>query len=134
LVHTLFVEFYNLNKKGVKMKFYSFSKIVLIGLIVVLGLSTSGCGTPTPTVVEKESFVNPTIGGYAIDRCYTWAKQCDKPVADAICRNKGYQYSVDYAWEKKHPTKLLTGRICNSPGCGAITRVECVRRVPVKQK
>lgn len=85
-------------------------------------------GEKSKPTIEKRVFTNPTTkDGYPVDRCYTWAHNCDKPVADKICRDNGYDYSINSSWEYKHPTKLLTGKICNASYCGAITYIECVR-------
>ncbi|WP_428737661.1 hypothetical protein [Sulfurimonas sp.] len=87
-----------------------------------------GCSAPKPKVIEKQVFTNPTTKqGYPVDRCYTWAKNCDKPVADAICRANGYEYSLTSSSEPKNPTQLLTGRMCKANYCKVITYVECAR-------
>jgi hypothetical protein len=104
-------------------------KMNLIGLagIGFTALLMSGCAGMQP--VEKRVINNPTIEGYAIDRCMTWGKDCGQPVADKICTQMGYEYASTFNWGSARPTKLLTGKICDTPRCGAITSVECVRRV-----
>jgi len=99
----------------------------ILGAIAIVTLLVSGCST-TPKVMEKRVFTNPTTqDGYPVDRCYTWATDCDKPVADRICRAYGYDHSIRSSWEHKNLTQLLTGRMCKGSGCGAITSVECIR-------
>ena len=106
----------------------------IIGAMAVVALLVSGCSAlPKIEVertkkIEKKVITNPTTPkGYPVDRCYSWAKDCDKPVADKICRDNGFKYSVKSTWEHKNPTQLLSGEMCQANYCGAITYIECVR-------
>jgi hypothetical protein len=100
----------------------------ILGAMALAGLIMSGCSATPPKIMEKKVITNPTTAqGYPVDRCYTWAEQCDKPVADKICRDNGYQYSIKSTWEHKNPTQLLSGKMCKADYCGAITYIECMR-------
>jgi hypothetical protein len=98
-----------------------------LGILAVISLLISGCSTTPPKVLEKKSVVNPTVDGYPVDNCMTWGKNCQKPVADYLCRQEGYSFSLKHTLKKVHPTKLVTGKICDAPYCVAIDYVECGR-------
>jgi hypothetical protein len=102
-------------------------KLVGISAFVAIGLMVSGCSTTPPKVLEKTAIVNPTIDGYPVDNCMTWAKNCRKPVADYLCRQEGYSFSINHTIKKVRPTKLVTGKICDAHYCAAIDYVECGR-------
>ena len=67
----------------------------ILGIMTFIALLMSGCGASAqPKVMEKMDIINPTIDGYPIDNCMSWAKDCRKPVADYICRQQGYSFSI----------------------------------------
>ena len=76
-------------------------------------------------------FNKPMLGDVRLDRCLTWAQNCDKPPADQFCRQKGYSRAVKWSIEHHVPkTKVIsTGQICeigkNSPNCGGYGFIEC---------
>ena len=72
-------------------------------------------------------FKNPQVKGYALDFCRLWGKDCGKPAADAFCRSRGYQGSVDFAVRPDYPpTRVIgTGQICNQSFCDRIVLVTC---------
>ena len=79
---------------------------------------------------KVEEFVEPRVEGLRMDRCLTWAKQCDKPAANEWCIQHNYTKSI--YWEisnniaEKQPTKMLLSKgICNAPSCDAFKTIVC---------
>lgn len=67
--------------------------------------------------------------GYWIDRCLSWASQCDEPAASEFCRRSGYDRAVDFKWSYHAPTQIISsGQICNDPSaCGGFDYITCAR-------
>jgi hypothetical protein len=72
---------------------------------------------------------NPTLGGYGLDYCREWSKDCGWPAAHAFCQAKGYSKAVDFRWVKDNQkTRVITGgQVCDAPSCDRISRVVCQR-------
>ncbi len=73
-------------------------------------------------------FNAPSIGGYPLDWCLTWATDCAKPAADAFCKANGFTESVKHKGPKFGftQTKIIqTGQICKGPGCGSFHYIDC---------
>jgi hypothetical protein len=75
-------------------------------------------------------FRDPKVDAYALDVCRKWGVQCGKPAADAFCKSRGFEESVDYAVrEDSPPTRVIgSGQICNEPYCDRIVMVTCKGR------
>lgn len=88
--------------------------------LVILFLST-------PASAAEARYKNPKIGGYALDYCKKWGKECGKPAADAYCRKKGYRRALKYRVRRDTPpTKVISsGQVCQAPGCDRINYVVC---------
>jgi hypothetical protein len=88
--------------------------------LVILFLST-------PASAAEARYKNPKIGGYALDYCKKWGKECGKPAADAYCRKKGYRQALKYSVKKDTPpTKVISSdQVCQAPGCDRIDYVVC---------
>lgn len=76
---------------------------------------------------ESVTINNPKVGGYALDYCKNWAKDCGKPAADAFCKSQGYFAALDYKVQNDTPpTKVIgSGQICNASFCDRINWVKC---------
>jgi hypothetical protein len=73
------------------------------------------------------AFVNPTLQGQRIDRCLTFARECNEPAAFAWCRRFGYSRIAKWEWVYVSPTMMLgDGRAC-AQGCGAFSTIACAR-------
>ena len=74
------------------------------------------------TVTCKEStvtFDNPQVGGYGLDFCREWAKDCGWPAAHAFCLSKGHPKATDFKWAKDNQkTRIISGgQVCDAPFC-----------------
>ena len=82
------------------------------------------------TVTCQEATVainNPVVGGYGLDYCRVWAKECGWPAAHAFCVSKGYPKAVDFKWLKDHQkTRVINGgQVCDAAFCDRISHVVC---------
>jgi len=79
---------------------------------------------------QSKTFVYPKINNMYVDHCLYWGKQCGQPAANEFCRIKGYEKAIEHQWRYKKPTRTLgSGQVCNiNRGCGAISRVQCVKK------
>lgn len=70
---------------------------------------------------------NPTVGGYGLDYCREWTRNCGLPAADAYCQERGYRYAVDFRWrEDDQVTRVINGgQVCDAEFCDRITEVIC---------
>ena len=82
---------------------------------------------PLAKAQDPQVFENPTLQGMRIDRCLTWATNCDEPAASVFCRYQGYSRAVDWQWEYASPTLVQgDGQICDvANACGAFTQISC---------
>jgi hypothetical protein len=74
-----------------------------------------------------KTFLNPSISGVHVDRCWHFATECDEPAATAWCRSKGLTHAVAWKWENMSDTiGQSDGRRCPTPGaCGGFTVIVC---------
>ena len=82
------------------------------------------------TVTCKESthtFDNPQVGGYGLDYCREWAKECGLPAAHAFCQSKGYKEAAAFKWVKDNQkTRIINGgQVCDAAFCDRIWQVVC---------
>jgi hypothetical protein len=79
---------------------------------------------------KQKVFVNPTIDGLPVDRCLTYAADCNEPAASAWCRRKGMTHATGWKYENKSHSGHVVGasggdhRDCNF-GCDGFTQVIC---------
>jgi hypothetical protein len=80
-----------------------------------------------PAVARQKIFVNPTIKGIPVDRCWHFGMECDEPAASAWCRSKGLKRATDWQWQYSNNTiGQSDGRQCPMPGqCGGFTKIVC---------
>jgi hypothetical protein len=78
-------------------------------------------------VQTQKTFVNPTINGIRVDRCWHFATECDEPAATAWCRSKGLTHAVQWKWEYLSNTiGQSDGRTCPISGaCGGFSLIVC---------
>lgn len=84
------------------------------------------------TAAEVNEFIEPRIEGLRVDRCLSWAKDCDEPAAYNWCLGKGFAKAI--YWELEHnvgsrePTKMLSSKqICNKSVCDAFKTIVCYK-------
>ena len=78
----------------------------------------------------SREFTNPSLGGYRLDWCRSWAAECGQPAADAFCRAKGYSRAIGYAPAHdigaSTPTRVFsTGQICDQAFCDGFSSITC---------
>jgi hypothetical protein len=91
-----------------------------VSLLVMQGVSGNA--------QNSQVFNNPTLLGMPLDRCLTWATNCDEPAAAVFCRYQGYSSVAFWRWEYASRTIVQgDGRICDRPnnGCGAFVQITC---------
>jgi hypothetical protein len=87
-------------------------------------------GESTRPEGKQKVFVNPTIDGLPVDRCLTYAADCNEPAATAWCRRKGISRATDWKYENKTRIGQVVGastgdrRDCKF-GCDGFTQVIC---------
>ena len=82
-----------------------------------------------PAGAAEETFQRPTWNDKRLDLCFTWGKNCGKPVADAYCLAAGYEKAKGFAQEPARPTQLIAQRrICNEFICQGFRSITCVTR------
>jgi hypothetical protein len=87
-------------------------------------------GEPSRQDNKQKVFVNPTIDGLPVDRCLTYAANCNEPAASAWCRRKGMTHATGWKYENKTHIGHVVGasagdhRDCNF-GCDGFTEVIC---------
>ena len=85
---------------------------------------------PTRPDSKQKVFINPTIDGLPVDRCLTYAADCNEPAASAWCRRKGMTRATGWKYENKTRMGHVVGasggdhRDCNF-GCDGFTQVIC---------
>lgn len=78
----------------------------------------------------SRTFGNPEYGGYQVDWCLDWARDCGKPAADAFCELKGYDESVSRRQARdigdRTPTYVIkAGRVCSDSRCDGFQQITC---------
>lgn len=82
----------------------------------------------TPKVTSK-TFERPSINGYRLDWCHTWAANCGEQAARAWCVSKGFNNAVD--WRQDGVEGLVTmtigdEKVCELPTkCYSFTQITC---------
>jgi hypothetical protein len=81
---------------------------------------------------DVKEYFKPRIEGLRVDRCLTWAKDCDEPAAYSWCLEKGYTKAVYWEIEgnigQSQPTKMLKSKqICDKPNCDAFKTIVCYK-------
>lgn len=85
---------------------------------------------------DTETFNTPVIrGGYRLDWCLHWARDCGRPAADEFCRRRGFRRALRFAIDEdighRDPTRIITsGRICDQRFCDGFRFITCVRPEP----
>ena len=59
---------------------------------------------------------SPQVGGYGLDYCREWAKDCGWPAANAFCQSKGYKEAATFKWVKDNQkTRIINGgQVCDA--------------------
>jgi len=103
------------------------------GAVVCKGKTTKHA-KQSKAAAGTKIFYYPTINGYRLDWCYSWATNCGKGAADAFCRKMGFSYAE--AWEidpdigLHSPTYVIsTGQICNQSFCDGFKWIKCATAV-----
>jgi len=112
-----------------------YSSLRSLGVVFTLTLTcptllfTPSSQAARPVSSDSRTYVYPKVNGKLVDRCLYWGKQCNGPAADYFCRLKGYDKAAEFQWAYKNPTLILgSKKVCNiKKGCGAISRVRCVK-------
>lgn len=77
---------------------------------------------------REVTFKGPKVGGYYLDYCREWGKNCGWAAAHAFCKSKGYKKATNF---RKHTdagykTRVINGgQVCDAGYCDRISRVEC---------
>ncbi len=99
------------------------------------GLRELTGAVPTPPAAEPAQAVTiaePRYGGFRVDWCRYWRKQCGKPAADEFCRRHGFAQAAAF-FRASHigaaePTTVLgSGQVCDREGCDGFASVTCIR-------
>lgn len=102
-------------------------------LIIMLTLFSPATADEEPNIRERcritKRFHDPRYGGYRVDWCKNWARNCGKPAADAFCRKKGYDSASDYPKDENVgvPTKISGhhSQVCDGPSCDGFKYIDC---------
>jgi hypothetical protein len=71
-------------------------------------------------------FDNPTWQGRRLDRCLSYAQNCDEPAATEFCRRNQYQKAIEWKWGPSPHTRTLFGQNCDTPtNCGGFIYIVC---------
>jgi hypothetical protein len=90
--------------------------------------NAAGCDRISWVVCRTgDVYNNPTVGGYALDLCREWGRNCGKPAADDYCQKRGHTGAIDYLVRSNNPpTRVIRGdAICNATSCDRIVFVAC---------
>ena len=76
---------------------------------------------------KQKTFVNPQVGGYGLDYCREWTRNCGQPAADAFCNSKGFNRAINFEVTRNNQkTRVINGgQVCDAPMCDRIARVTC---------
>jgi hypothetical protein len=68
---------------------------------------------------------NPQVGGYGLDYCREWGKDCGWAAAHAFCQSKGYKEAATFKWAKDNQkTRIINGgQVCDAAFCDRITQL-----------
>lgn len=101
---------------------------VRYGALLLLTLPLVAAAPDSAKAQATQTFYNPMINGMRVDRCLTWATNCDEPAASVFCRGRSYSRAIAWQWEYTSPTLVQgDGQICNIPGgCGGFSQITCV--------
>jgi len=84
------------------------------------------CSRPDQRTVRK-----PKLNGYRLDWCFTWAKNCGRRVANAYCREIGFNRSTNFKIARNVgvPTRLIGDRakLCSSDECDSFRHITCTK-------
>jgi len=101
-------------------KFWPKSSLVSLSVLVI-------CFFSAASTRADVTFNNPKVGGYGLDYCRDWAKNCGWPAAHAFCRSKGFGKAKDFKWIKDNQkTRVISsGQVCDDPACDRIWKLVC---------
>jgi hypothetical protein len=82
---------------------------------------------PIGTNARQKLFINPTINGVRVDRCWHYGIECDERAATEWCRSKGLARATEWKWEYVPDTVGQSdGRRCPaSVACGGFSKISC---------
>ena len=85
-----------------------------------------------PGKPPTRTFAQPRLGGYRLDWCRLWGRQCGRPAADAFCRRQGFarasQFAIAHDIGHRTPTQIIgSGQVCDRRLCDGFNRIVCVR-------
>jgi hypothetical protein len=81
---------------------------------------------PTGAGGKQKLFINPTINGVRVDRCWHFGTECDERAATEWCRSKGLARATEWKWEYLRDTVGQSdGRRCPGIGCGGFSKISC---------
>ena len=98
-------------------------KITTLTCLLILSLQAAS---------EVKEFKEPKVEGLRMDRCLTWAEECDEPAAYKWCLEKGFSKAIYWELEnnigRTQPTKMLKSKqICNKSVCDAMKVIVCYK-------
>ena len=83
--------------------------------------------TPGRVRAECQTFSNPMIQGYRLDRCLKWGQQCGEPAATAWCQTQGFERATEWNIAQNVPPTYVLGdrQVCNQQNCDGFSRITC---------
>jgi hypothetical protein len=80
---------------------------------------------PNSASARQKLFVNPTIDGIRVDRCWHYGTGCDERAATEWCRSKGLARATEWKWEYISATiGQSDGHRCSTV-CGGFSKISC---------
>ena len=108
-----------------------------MSLMLPCTLALCLCSCTNNQCVKIGHFLNPKINGVRIDFCLSADRnQCGPPVADIVCKAKGYTHVLGYSNPVTQCPTFYVGslqnckrrkRLCN---CSAFDAIHCVKVQP----
>ena len=96
---------------------------------------------PSPTAtLQQETFHDPTIDGYRLDWCYSYAQLCGMRAATEWCKIRGsagaiaFQDDPDVGKQGIQTQMIGTGEICARDGCDSFKSITCVKAVGIPRQ